>query len=72
MKLARRNLEWAGVGENVELHNRDVAEGFAVTGADALFLDVRTPWEYLDHDITLPVDPALRVQSPFILPFSAE
>ena len=49
MKLARRNLEWAGVGENVELHNRDVAEGFAVTGADALFLDVRTPWEYLDH-----------------------
>lgn len=34
---------------NVELHNRDVAEGFAVTGADALFLDVRTPWEYLDH-----------------------
>ena len=49
MKLARRNLEWAGVGENVDLHNRDVAEGFAVTGADALFLDVRTPWEYLDH-----------------------
>lgn len=49
MALARRNLEWAGVGQNVELHHRDVAQGFAVTGADALFLDVRTPWEYLDH-----------------------
>lgn len=48
-KLARRNLEWAGVGQNVTLHHRDIAEGFTVTGADALFLDVRTPWEYLDH-----------------------
>ena len=36
MALARRNLEWAGVGQNVELHHRDVAEGFAVTGADGL------------------------------------
>ena len=48
-KLARRNLEWAGVGQNVTLYHRDIAEGFTVTGADALFLDVRTPWEYLDH-----------------------
>ncbi|SDF81833.1 tRNA (adenine-N1)-methyltransferase [Desulfovibrio legallii] len=49
LALARRNLQWAGVGENVELHHRDIAEGFAVSGADALFLDVRTPWEYLDQ-----------------------
>lgn len=48
-KLARRNLTWAGAGENVDLHNRDIAEGFAVSGADALFLDVRTPWDYLTH-----------------------
>lgn len=48
-KLARRNLQWAGVGHNVTLHHRDIAEGFTVSGADALFLDVRTPWEYLDH-----------------------
>ncbi len=48
-KLVRRNLAWAGVGENVTLHHRDIAEGFTVEGADALFLDVRTPWEYLDH-----------------------
>lgn len=52
VKLARRNLDWAGVGANVELHCRDVgAEGFAVTGADALFLDMRTPWECLDQAV---------------------
>lgn len=45
--LARRNLEWAGLGGNVELHHKDIAAGFAAAGADALFLDVRTPWEYL-------------------------
>lgn len=48
-KLARRNLIWAGAGENVELHHRDIAQGFAVKGADALFLDVRNPWDYLAH-----------------------
>ena len=48
-KLARRNLDWAGLGGNVTLYHRDIAEGFPVQGADALFLDVRTPWEYLRH-----------------------
>ena len=56
-KLARRNLAWAGLGDNVSLHLRDIADGFglddpAVLGgrrADALFLDVRTPWDYLDQ-----------------------
>ncbi len=47
--LCKRNLEWAGVGQNVTQHLRDVAEGFEQTDADALFLDVRTPWEYLGH-----------------------
>ena len=47
--LCRRNLEWAGVGKNVTQHLRDVADGFDQTDADALFLDVRTPWEYLDN-----------------------
>ena len=28
MKLARRNLEWAGVGDNVEIVHRDIADGF--------------------------------------------
>ena len=46
--LCRRNLEWAGVGGNVTQYLRDIAEGFDQTDADALFLDLRTPWEYLD------------------------
>lgn len=49
VKLARRNLEWAGVGQNVEIFWRDIADGFAVKNADALFLDVREPWLYLDQ-----------------------
>ncbi len=48
-KLVKRNLQWAGVGENVTLHHRDISEGFTIKGADALFLDVRTPWDYLEH-----------------------
>ncbi|MBG0776784.1 MAG: tRNA (adenine-N1)-methyltransferase [Desulfovibrionaceae bacterium] len=48
-KLCRRNLDWAGVGANVEQFNKDIAEGFEQTGADALFLDVRTPWDYLEQ-----------------------
>ena len=49
LKLCRKNLEWAGVGENVEQFNHDIADGFLQNDADCLFLDVRTPWEYLDH-----------------------
>ena len=49
-KLARRNLEWAGVGENVTMHCQNIENGFGdVQDADALFLDVRTPWDYLHH-----------------------
>ena len=48
-KLARRNLSWAGLGDNVTLYHRDIAEGFPIQGADALFLDMRTPWEHLRH-----------------------
>ncbi|MBQ7738308.1 MAG: tRNA (adenine-N1)-methyltransferase [Desulfovibrionaceae bacterium] len=49
LKLARRNLDWAGLGSNVELIERDIANGFDVQGADALFLDVRTPWLYIEQ-----------------------
>lgn len=49
--LARRNIEWAGMGHNVTMHNHDIANGFLDTDADALFLDVRTPWEYLEHAV---------------------
>lgn len=47
--ICARNLAWAGLGHNVIQHLRDVKEGFDQTDADALFLDVRTPWEYLDQ-----------------------
>lgn len=47
--LARKNLTWAGLGANVELHHHDIENGFLVHNADALFLDVRTPWLYIDQ-----------------------
>ena len=50
-RLARRNLEWAGLGDNVEIHVRDARDGFCIEGADALFLDMRTPWECLDQAV---------------------
>lgn len=48
-RLCRRNLAWAGLGENVEIHEGDIADGFAAKEADALFLDVREPWLYLEQ-----------------------
>lgn len=46
--LAKRNLAWAGLGDNVELSLQDVEAGFVAKQADALFLDMREPWLYLD------------------------
>lgn len=45
--LARKNLERCGLGGNVEQFGRDVAEGFLQDDADALFLDVRDPWNHV-------------------------
>jgi tRNA (adenine57-N1/adenine58-N1)-methyltransferase len=47
--LARRNLAHLGLDEFVTLKRRDIAEGFDETEADALFLDVPTPWHYLEQ-----------------------
>ncbi len=47
LKLAAKNLEKLGLIPFVELKERDIAEGFDEVDADALFLDVRPPWEYL-------------------------
>jgi tRNA (adenine57-N1/adenine58-N1)-methyltransferase len=44
---AARNLQRVGLSDYVEFKNRDIAEGFDETDVDALFLDVRTPWDYL-------------------------
>ena len=45
--LASRNLARLGLQEHVTLKLRDITDGFDETGADALFLDVPTPWRYL-------------------------
>jgi tRNA (adenine57-N1/adenine58-N1)-methyltransferase len=44
---ARANLERVGLSEYVEFKLRDISEGFDETQADAAFLDVRSPWQYL-------------------------
>jgi tRNA (adenine57-N1/adenine58-N1)-methyltransferase len=46
-KLARKNLAQLGLAERVEFKLRDVAEGFDERDADALFLDLPNPWDYL-------------------------
>jgi len=45
--LARKNLERLGLAERVELKLRDIAQGFDECDADALFLDLPNPWDYL-------------------------
>jgi tRNA (adenine57-N1/adenine58-N1)-methyltransferase len=44
---AIRNLQRVGLTDYVDFRIRDIAEGFEESGVDALFLDVRTPWDYL-------------------------
>ncbi len=47
LETASKNLANVGLSEWVELKQRDAAQGFDERDVDALFLDVRTPWEYL-------------------------
>jgi tRNA (adenine57-N1/adenine58-N1)-methyltransferase len=47
MRLAMRNLARVGLDAYVEFKERDIAGGFDESEVDALFLDVRTPWDYL-------------------------
>jgi tRNA (adenine57-N1/adenine58-N1)-methyltransferase catalytic subunit len=49
LNLARRNLDKVGLLPYVDLKLRDIEAGFDETGVDALFLDVRTPWSYLQQ-----------------------
>ncbi|WP_456342617.1 tRNA (adenine-N1)-methyltransferase [Thermovibrio sp.] len=48
IRNALSNLRKLGLEGRVEVKHRDIAEGFDETDADALFLDVREPWLYLD------------------------
>ncbi|HIC92707.1 MAG TPA: tRNA (adenine-N1)-methyltransferase [Anaerolineae bacterium] len=47
LRLAAKNLDKLGLLPFVELKERDIGEGFDEVDADALFLDLRTPWLYL-------------------------
>lgn len=47
VRLAAKNLKLAGLYEVVDLKLRDIEHGFDEENVDAVFLDVRTPWDYL-------------------------
>jgi tRNA (adenine57-N1/adenine58-N1)-methyltransferase len=49
LNVARDNLERVGMLPYVRMHLADIDHGFKVSGADALVLDVREPWLYLEH-----------------------
>jgi tRNA (adenine57-N1/adenine58-N1)-methyltransferase len=49
LRLARKNLEALGLADVVEFKQRDIAEGLDERDVDALFLDVRRPWAYLEQ-----------------------
>ena len=45
--LAKKNLERLGLASRVDFKLRDIAEGFDETDADAFFLDVQNPYDYI-------------------------
>jgi len=48
LQVARSNLEKIGLLKNVELHSASILEGFEQNNVDALGLDLRTPWVFLE------------------------
>jgi tRNA (adenine57-N1/adenine58-N1)-methyltransferase len=48
-KLARSNLSALGLLPHADLKERDIADGFDETDVDAVFLDVRSPWRYVEQ-----------------------
>ena len=48
-EIARKNLDDLGLLPYVTLYNEDITGGFHERDVDALFLDVREPWVFLDH-----------------------
>jgi tRNA (adenine57-N1/adenine58-N1)-methyltransferase len=45
--LARKNVERVGLSSRVEFKLRDIQQGIDETDADAFFLDLPNPWDYL-------------------------
>jgi tRNA (adenine57-N1/adenine58-N1)-methyltransferase len=46
-KLARKNISRTGLAARVDFKLRDIQEGFDETDADAFFLDVPNPYDYI-------------------------
>jgi len=46
-KLARKNVERVGLASRVDFKLRDIQEGLDETNADAFFLDVPNPYDYI-------------------------
>lgn len=47
--LARKNLERVGLASRVDFKLRDIQEGFDEAEADAFFLDVQNPFDYISQ-----------------------
>lgn len=47
--VARENLERTGLLAQVEMHHGSIRDGFQQRGVDAVFLDVRAPWDHLEN-----------------------
>ncbi|PWH16286.1 MAG: tRNA (adenine-N1)-methyltransferase [Anaerolineae bacterium] len=47
--LARKNLQQLGLDDRVELKTKDIGEGFEENNADALFLDLPNPFDYIEQ-----------------------
>jgi tRNA (adenine57-N1/adenine58-N1)-methyltransferase len=54
--LAKKNVERVGLSSRVEFKLRDIQQGFDETDADALFLDVPNPWDYI-HQVRAALKP---------------
>lgn len=65
LDLCQANLQSMGLAHRVTFQHHDIAQGFLQTDADALFLDVRTPWDYVPH---IPQAVTLGAPVGFLLP----
>lgn len=48
-EVATKNLNRVNAAHRVTFTTGDIADGFNVSGADALFMDVTNPWDYLSQ-----------------------
>jgi len=58
LELARENVARVGLADAVTFRQRSIEIGFADSDVDALFLDVREPWLYLDQAVEAMADGA--------------